>query len=141
MRQARAWGDNGLHEPLSGRAVSLRGLGMRWALVAVVALGLVGMHHLVIACHHAAPVVSAGAVAADHAHHAPVPPAEHEEHGAVGAAAVCLAVLLGFLSLLVPPLRARARRDAYARAAPRGSPLVTRFLEPPDLNLLSIART
>ena len=121
--------------------VSLRSVGLRLVLVGVIALGLVGMHHLVIACHHAAPIVSASSVVDDHGHHTPAPTGDHDEHGAVSAAAVCLAVLLGFLSLLVPPLRMGARRRSSERAAPRGSPTIARLLDPPDLNVLSIART
>ena len=121
--------------------VSLRSVGLRLALVGVIVLGLVGMHHLVIACHHAASVVSASSVVDDHGHHTPVPAGDHDEHGAVGAAAVCLAVLLGFLSLLVPPLRRGARRRSTERATPRGSPMIARLPDPPDLNVLSIART
>ena len=118
----------------------LRSLVLRLVLVGVVAVGLVGMHHFVIACHSSASVASAASVAHDHDHHAPAPTGDHDEHGAVGAAAVCLAVLLGFLSLLLPPLRMGARRRSSERATPRGSPAIARLLDPPDLNVLSIAR-
>lgn len=132
---------------------------MRLLVVAALITGLVAMHHLVIACHHAGSVHDAGAhgapamvqgsalpetatvgipglaaVAPAFADSAPV------QESPMGTAAVCLAVI-GLVLLALPHLLgrvARRSRDARSPSLPR-----VRIRAPlaPDLIRLSVCRT
>ena len=128
----------------------------RLVVVALLALGLVGMHHLVVvACHHGAsqaghatmlPTEAAGG----HAQHDAGPTAPMQApreapapapDGLVGAAAMCLAVLLMVIGLMVPRIVSRLRRVTLPDIRPRATSIVTRVFDPPDLSLLSVSRT
>ena len=134
----------------------------RLVVVALLALGLVGMHHLVVvACHHAAAhsahastatpggVLSMDAYVA-HADHAsgvaaqapmsPQPPAD-EPSGLVGMAATCLAILLILVGLVLPHMLARVRRWRTSRVTILEQWVSTSPVKPPDLTLLSVSRT
>lgn len=126
-------------------------------VVAVVIVGLIGMHQLVVAaCHHGvthgehAAVLSMDSVVdhgvVDHGTHGPTSPAETPaSHGVpgglVGAAATCLAILLMVVGVVLPHLLARLRRLRTHRSMLVATPAVTPALKPPDLNLLSVSRT
>ena len=130
-------------------------LAPRLLVVAVLALGLVGMHHLVVAaCHHAAGHSGHVATLAapgshDHAASGSVPAAPHQspEHapeapgGLVGAAATCLAVLLMIVGLVLPHLLARVRRWSPVRFSLAVTDPRLSVMRPPDLALLCVSRT
>jgi hypothetical protein len=126
-------------------------------VIALVALGLVGMHHLVVAaCHHGAThgdhaaVLSMDSVidhgVGDHGTHDPTPPADAPAPdgapgGLVGAAATCLAILLMVVGLVLPQVLARLRRWQAMRLTLVSLPVITRAPKPPELTLLSVSRT
>lgn len=126
-------------------------------VIALVAFGLVGMHHLVVAaCHHGAThgdhaaVVSMDSVVdhgvVDHGTHDQTPPADGPAPdgapgGLVGAAATCLAILLMVVGLVLPQTFARVRRWPPLRLTLAASPVASRGPKPPDLTLLSVSRT
>lgn len=128
----------------------------RLLVVAIIALGLVGMHHLVVvACHHGAShsdhasVLSMGAVV-DHASHgsadaapveAPSDGSDGAPGGIVGAAATCLAILLMVVGLVLPQMLGRVRRWQAMRLSAAAPSMVALTPEPPDLTLLSVSRT
>jgi hypothetical protein len=134
----------------------------RLVVVALLALGLVGMHHLVVvACHHAAEhsahastATPSGVLSMDaHAAHAdyasdlaaqapmsPQPPAD-EPSGLVAVAATCLAILLMLVGLVLPHMLARVRRWHMSRVTILEQWVSTSPVRPPDLNLLSVSRT
>lgn len=120
--------------------MSARALLPRMLVIAALLVGWIGMHHLAVAaCHHGTSVSQAG----DHAHDAPGPqqaPFPAEDEPMVEIALTCLAVLA--LLMLSAPGLARAVRRAR-RAPPLMSRLAAlgRWLDPPDLALLSISRT
>lgn len=133
-----------------------RALPLRMVVVAVLALGLVGMHHLVVvACHHAASstmstatplaldVHHPGLHAAGHGLPAPVPADEPPgaPTGLLGAAATCLAIILMLVLLVAPRLMSRLRRVLVPDRLLAPRHVVARLLEPPDLHLLSVSRT
>lgn len=132
-----------------------RALPLRMVVVALLALGIVGMHHLVVAaCHHAAGHsghVSTVATAAAHEHAAadsvpvaplPVPQDLPEAPGGlVGAAATCLAVLLMIVLLVLPHVLARVRRWWQMSARQPPTRVASAIIKPPDLTLLSVSRT
>jgi hypothetical protein len=136
-------------DPMPARSLSI-------VISALVALGLVGMHHLVVAaCHHGAThgdhaaVLSMDSVAG-HASHgdaddAPLPAPDDGSDGApaglVGAAATCLAILLMVVGLALPQILARLRRWQAMRFSLAAPPMVARAPKPPDLTLLSVSRT
>ena len=138
------------------RVITPGSLVPRLVVVALLALGLVGMHHLVVAaCHHGA----------SHAGHATILPTEaaagHDLHdagptaptqapreapapapdGLVGAAAMCLAVLIMVIGLMMPRIVSRLRRVPLPDIRPRAISNLTRVFDPPDLTLLSVSRT
>ena len=141
-------GDN---EGMTGRS-----LVARVAIVGALVIGLVGMHHLVIAaCHHiGAPEVSGVAAMTHdltmqspmtgHDHRtAPVGP-DHQApmpHGAVGAAAMCLAVLLLFALVLAPKAWGHLRRTAERPRRRLLARAIAAVARPPDLHLLAVSRT
>ena len=134
----------------------------RLVVVALLALGLVGMHHLVVvACHHAAghsahaaTATPSGVLSMDaHAAHAdhgsglaaqtpmsPQPPAD-EPSGLVAVAATCLAILLMLVGLVLPHMMARVRRWRLMRLRLHMPPKTAWAFKPPDLTLLSVSRT
>lgn len=151
----RAWGYN--------RGVSgIGSVAPRLVVVALLALGLVGMHHLVVvACHHAAAhsahastATPGGVLSMDtHAAHAdhgsglgahaptsPQPPAD-EPSGLAAVAATCLAILLMLVGLVLPQILARVRRWRVMQLRLHEPPTATRAFRPPDLTLLSVSRT
>jgi hypothetical protein len=151
----RAWGHN--------RGVSgIGSVAPRLVVVALLALGLVGMHHLVVvACHHAAAhsahastATPGGVLSMDtHAAHAdhgsglgahaptsPQPPAD-EPSGLAAVAATCLAILLMLVGLVLPQILARVRRWRVMQLRLHEPPTATRAFRPPDLTLLSVSRT
>ena len=124
-------------------------------VVALLAVGIVGMHHLVVtACHH---------VAAHDGHAAAVttgvpvqmvldePPATaltairtpspEAPSGLLAAAATCLAILLMVVGLILPGGLGRVRRLSLARAKERAKSFLARGPAPPDLACLSVLRT
>jgi hypothetical protein len=121
-----------------------------------VVVGLVGMHHLVVAaCHHGvshtdhASVLSMGAVV-DHASHgsADATPIQSPDDrsdgvpaGLVGAAATCLAILLMVVGLALPQILARLRRWQALSLSLIQPRISSRTPKPPDLTLLSVSRT
>ena len=140
--------------------------GLRAWIVALVAMGLVGMHHLVVAaCHHGASHASPAAVLSmgsvvDHGGHLPADaanahadaagsvPAEEPTDGSdgppgglVSAAATCLAILLMVVGLVLPQVAARLRRWRETIARPHLADVTSLALRPPDLTLLSVSRT
>ena len=138
------------------------GVAPRLLVVALLALGLVGMHHVVVvACHHTAghssqvttttpeSILSMGADSAHGAHGgghgvpAPVSPQSpaDEPSGLVGAAATCLAILLMLVGLVLPQILARVRRWRLMHLALRVPRRTAWILRPPDLTLLSVSRT
>jgi hypothetical protein len=123
-------------------------------IVALLALGLVGMHHLVVAaCHHGATAhasMLASDVTVGHSLLDPSSPAPaqapHEAPdgapgGLVGAAATCLAILLMIIGLVLPRIVSRVRYLTARDLCPRTTHVSARFLDPPDLTLLSVSRT
>jgi hypothetical protein len=141
----RATGDNRVVSAIQGRAARLM-------VVAVLAVGLVGMHHLVVAaCHHvgqagahhgvltmdAAPAVTTYDVPIGAHHEAPV----EGSGGLIGAAATCLAVLLMIVGLVIPQVLSRLRRWQALRFAMTVPPASTCPPKPPDLTVLSVSRT
>jgi len=151
----RAWGHN-------RRVSGIGSVAPRLVVVALLALGLVGMHHLVVvACHHAAAhsahaytatpgvVLSTDAHAAHadhgsglgaHAPTSPQPPAD-EPSGLAAVAATCLAILLMLVGLVLPQILARVRRWRVMHLGLHVPPTATRAFRPPDLTLLSVSRT
>ena len=124
----------------------------RLVIVAVLALGLVGMHHLVVvACHHvAASSTSVAAPLAPDAHDSgshgaghglPADEPDGSPTGLMGAAATCLAIVLMLVLLVAPRLMSRLRRVLVPDRLPSSRRVVARLLEPPDLHLLSVSRT
>jgi hypothetical protein len=128
----------------------------RLLVVALLALGLVGMHHFVVAaCHHGGTHVghstmSASEATPSHSLHDPsvaaavqVPQEAPDQApgGLVGIAATCLAILLMIIGLVLPRLVSRLRhvmvRDRWLGTVRFDA----RLLEPPDLRLLSVSRT
>lgn len=131
-------------------------LASRLVVVALVAVGLVGMHHLVVvACHHAAShgdhasVLSMDSVVDHGAHGAagtapvesPTDGSDGAPGGLVGAAATCLAILLMVVGLVMPQVLARVRRWHGMCLLPAAPPTAVRIAKPPDLTLLSVSRT
>ena len=118
-----------------------RNLLLRMAFVAVLAIGLVGMHHLVVAaCHHGSSLSVVG-VSDQHSHEAPHPSPGGDEEPMVELALTCLAVL-SLLALVLPGLKGRVRwpvacESAFTAIQRRSD----RFADPPDLIVLSISRT
>ena len=131
-------------------------------LVALLAVGLICMHHLVVvACHHAAMPGAHGAPGSQHsllssetqlaqaAHGAergtPAPATGHtpsdDPSGAVGAAAMCLAILLMIVAWVLPQVLARERRPSLKSRGQSRVPATMRVPIPPDLILLSVSRT
>jgi hypothetical protein len=151
----RAWGHN-------RRVSGIGSVAPRLVVVALLALGLVGMHHLVVvACHHAAAhsahastATPGGVLSMDtHAAHAdhgsglgahaptsPQPPAD-EPSGLAAVAATCLAILLMLAGLVLPQILARVRRWRVTHLRLHVPPTATRAFRPPDLTLLSVSRT
>ncbi len=136
------------------------GVASRLVVVALLALGLVGMHHLVIAaCHHvpslthsaSTPVAMHASEASSHAtgHGLPAIATEGISQGSsdgapmglVDVAATCLAVILMLVILLAPRLMSRLRRLLAPDRFPLSAHAVARLVAPPDLHLLSISRT
>ena len=127
----------------------------RLLVVAVLALGLVGMHHLVVAaCHHAgghSAHVTMVAAPPTHDHAVPDPApmaplqapldAPDAPGGLVGAAATCLAILLMVVGLVLPRLLARLRHLAVRDRSLGVTRVSFRPLSPPGLTLLSVSRT
>ncbi|GAA4617516.1 hypothetical protein [Saccharopolyspora hordei] len=121
---------------------------LRWVLLLVLALGVVLMHHVPAQAHEPAPVAAAAhavghSPAAAHAvghspvtahtDHAPVAQVEHHGHPASpGHAALhlCLAIVVGFLVLLLPRLRRAARAVA---GPPRALVAAPPALAPPPI--------
>ena len=131
-------------------------LAPRLVVVAFLALGLVGMHHLVVsACHHGASHVGHATIlppeaAGGHALHdsAPTAPVQAPREapapapdGFVGAAAMCLAILLMIIGLVLPRLVSRLRHLTVLDRLPGDVRVGARLLDPPDLHLLSVSRT
>ena len=126
-------------------------------MVALLALGLVGMHHLVVAaCHHGATLGDHAAVLSmdsvvdhgvvDHDAQDQTPPSDAPEPdgapgGLVGVAATCLAILLMVIGIVLPRLLARLRRWQSLMLNLAEPPVVTHAPKPPDLTLLSVSRT
>jgi hypothetical protein len=140
------------------------GMPARWLSIvtsAVVVLGLVGMHHLVVAaCHHGGTLGDQGAVlsmdlATGHGAHGhgdavpagtslsdmPLDGSDGIPGGIVGAAATCLAILLMVVGLVLPQILARLRRWRSMRLSAAESPMAALTPKPPDLTLLSVSRT
>lgn len=128
---------------------------MRLVVVVLLAVGMVGMHHLVVAaCHHVGAassglhgdahgsgVSATGDVGVPLGTTTSTPmPFDEAPEGLLGAAAMCLAILLA-VALALPGLLGRARRLRLAALRPRGRPLMARIPAPPDLTLLSVCRT
>lgn len=130
-------------------------LAPRLLVVAVVALGLIGMHHLVVAaCHHAVGYSHSSVSDSPHASHGHAVPASADfspwqapqeapesPGGLVGAAATCLTVLLMIVGLVMPHLLARVRRSPSMRWKLPVVRVQSTMLKPPDLMLLSVSRT
>jgi len=131
---------------------AIQGRAARLMVVALLALGLVGMHHLVVAaCHHVGQagahhgVLTMDAAPAGTTYDALIG-ADREapvegSGGLVGAAATCLAVLLMIVGLVLPQVLARLRRWQalrFAMAVPLASACPPK---PPDLTVLSVSRT
>ncbi len=133
----------------------------RLLVVVLIALGLVGMHHLVVAaCHlggghtdHAAVLSMDSAVdhqvhASPHTAPADAAPANAPSDGSdgapggiVGAAATCLAILLMVIGLVLPQVLARVRRWRATRLSAAAAVKSAPIPKPPDLTLLSVSRT
>lgn len=110
-------------------------------VAAVVMLGLVGMHHLVVAaCHHAtaqailAPASVVPPVSVDHGHGAPEPSVPSE------LAAVCIAILF-ITGVVLLGTRSVVTRVRLERFVAHSIAWFERALPPPDLAVLSISRT
>lgn len=148
-------------KPRNNRGVTWSVRASRLLVVAMIALGLVGMHQLVVAaCHHGAnhgdhaAVLSMDSVVNHGAHDlaatAPVDatPAEAPSDGSdgapigiVGAAATCLAILLMVIGLVLPQVLARVRRWRAMRLSAAAAVKSAPISKPPDLTLLSVSRT
>ena len=128
---------------------------IRLVVVALLAVGLVGMHHLVAASHHTgaheghAAAIALGAptvdmspgesrVSALAAVTAPLPEAPS---GPLAVAVTCLAVLLMLVILILPGGLGRVQRLSLARAKERAKSFLARGPAPPDLACLSVLRT
>ena len=148
-------------KPGHNRCVTGSVRALRLAVVVVIALGLVGMHHLIVAvCHHGvghsdhAAVLSMDSVV-DHEGHdraatapvevapadAPSDGSDGAPSGIVGAAATCLAILLMVIGLVLPHVLARIRRSRAMRLMVTAPPMAARTPKPPDLTQLSVSRT
>lgn len=111
---------------------------LRWVLLLVLALGVVLMHHVPAQAHEPAPVAAAAHAVGHspvtaHTDHAPVAQVEHHGHPASpGHAALhlCLAIVVGFLVLLLPRLRRAARAVA---GPPRALVAAPPALAPPPV--------
>ena len=141
-------------ECMTGRSVLAR-----VAIVGALVMGLVGMHHLVIAaCHHVGTPEASAVAAMTHDMSLPSPTTGHDHgtapsspvgpnhqaplpHGAVGAAAMCLAVLLLFVLVLAPRAWAYLRRTATRPRRMMLARVIAAVARPPDLDLLAISRT
>lgn len=133
--------------------VNIGSLAPRLVVVALLALGLVGMHHLVVvACHHAAGHSSQAAPLIAHGSHgdhssgvapsqAPREAPDGAPGGLVGAAATCLAILLMIVGLVLPQVLARVRRWRLPRSELLMPRVTAGLLKPPDLIILSVSRT
>ncbi len=130
----------------------ISGLGARLAVIALLAVGLVGMHHLVVAaCHHAAGHPALATVLPTdfmqgHVGHSEPPdvPADSPHPapgGLIGAAATCLAILLMIVGLALPQVLVRLRRWQALRLSSAVPQICSRIPRPPDLALLSVSRT
>lgn len=122
----------------------------RLIVVALLTVGLVGMHHLVVAaCHHLGVSAAHGIESVGHGHDAapttPTPGAPAEEPlsggGMASVAATCLAVLLMMVSLALPQMLARVRRWQALRFRMAVPYVSTGTPKPPDLAMLSVSRT
>lgn len=135
---------------------SIGSLAPRLVVVALLALGLVGMHHLVVtACHHGgthvghSTMLTSGATPSHFPHDpsvaavlkAPEKAPGEAPGGLVGLAATCLAIILMLVLLIAPRLMSRLRRVLAPDRLPVLRRLVARLLQPPDLHLLSVSRT
>ena len=127
---------------------------MRIAVIGALIIGLVGMHHLVIAaCHHVGITDGTSVVAmaghgastdmADHHVPAPAQPVDQAPApgGAMGTAAMCLAILLLFVLVLGPRAWAHLRRYGDRLRRPVLGRALSMVFRPPDLSLLSVSRT
>lgn len=141
----------------------------RLLVVAILAVGLVTMHHLVvIACHHVAPGGSHGLTAGSgHDELAATTPTAPETATVALTAqpatpmaalfmsnqdtapslpadllgAACVAVLLLILGLASPRWRKGLPGSAYGVARSRIVAVIAGSLSPPDLTVLSVSRT
>ncbi|MEY3732761.1 MAG: hypothetical protein RL347_120 [Actinomycetota bacterium] len=148
-------------KPGHNRCVTCSVRAWRLVVVVVIALGLVGMHHLIVAaCHHGvghsdhAAVLSMDSVV-DHEGHdrqgtaptdgtpveAPSNGSDGAPRGIVGAAATCLAILLMVVGLVLPQILARVRRWQALRLSVAAPSMAARTPKPPDLTQLSVSRT
>lgn len=124
-------------------------------VVALLAVGLVGMHHLVVsACHHVAAhdghvaAVTTGVPVQMVLDEPPATaltairtPSPEAPSGLLAAAATCLAILLMVVGLIMPGGPGRLRRLNLARVKERARTLLARGPAPPDLACLSVLRT
>jgi len=144
------------HPGDNGRVSSIGSLASRLVVVALLALGLVGMHHLVVAaCHHGGTHVGHSTMLTSdatpsHSLHDPsvaavvsVPEEAPDQapSGLVGIAATCLAILLMIIGLVLPRLVTRLRHVTVRDRWLGTMRFNARPLEPPDLRLLSVSRT
>ena len=143
--------------PGHNRGVSRFGsLAPRLVVVALLALGLVGMHHLVVAaCHHGGAHVGHSTMLTpdatqSHSLHDPVLAAvvplpeeapDQAPGGLVSIAATCLAILLMIIGLVLPRLVSRLRYVMVRDRCRRTLRFDARPLQPLDLRLLSVSRT
>jgi hypothetical protein len=131
-------------------------LAPRLVVVALLALGLVGMHHLVVAaCHHGGSHVGHSTMLTSDAtqSHSLLDPAlaavvpmpegapDQAPGGLVSIAATCLAILLMIIGLVLPRLVSRLRHVTVRDRCLGMMRFDARPLEPPDLRLLSVSRT
>ena len=127
---------------------------MRIAVIGALIIGLVGMHHLVIAaCHHVGITDATSVVAmASHGastdmgdHHVPGPAQPVDQApapgGAMGTVAMCLAILLLFVLVLGPRAWAHLRRQGGRPSRLMLPHVLMALARPPDLQLLSVSRT
>ena len=144
------------HPGDNGRVSSIGSLASRLVVVALLTLGLVGMHHLVVAaCHHGGTHVGHSTMLTSdatpsHALHDPALAAvvsvpeeapDQAPSGLVGIAATCLAILLMIIGLVLPRLVTRLRHVTVRDRWLGTMRFNARPLEPPDLRLLSVSRT
>ena len=138
--------ESGHNERVTGRRLLARVV-----LVGALALGVIGMHHLVIAaCHHLGVTHVATAAVDPHAGHAmpmdaPTSPTSAPDSptpaGAVGAAVMCLAVLLLIVLVLAPRAWADLRRSGAHARVHQALIDLGEVARPPDLVRLSVSRT